>query len=530
MRYILFYLALFISFYSQAQSWVDKTYQHMSLEEKVGQLFMVGITTSDPPELLNRQLSDIQKFNVGGVAFLAGMPEVQIDLTNRIQSNASLGVLIAMDAEWGVAMRFKTLEPFPWAMAMGSLQDTQWTRELGNRIGQDLRRMGVHMNFAPVADINVHPLNPIIGNRSFGSSPQRVMEHAKAYAQGLSDSGVLSCAKHFPGHGDTAQDSHKTLPQVVHQRKRLNQVELFPYQTTLLDQVDAVMVAHLDVPELTHQPGQPSSLSKAVVTDLLIDELSFNGLVITDALNMKGVSQSMDPGQVAVEAFLAGNDILLIPVDLAAGVQSMMRAISTGKISEARLAHSVKKILTYKYQVGLAEKPGLIHKAEVMSYLASNPHSDWIEQVYTRIPTQEKATDKSIANTQNIGYITFGAGDTTQYQEVMNQWGAKPLIYGNEYEAVVVSIHVPDSSPYTSYRLSAESLEQIARITSRYKNNYALVFGSPYALTQLGDPALWSQRWVMYLNKPKLQSLGPDVLSGKLINNNRLPTQKTTER
>ena len=530
MRYLLFYLTLFVSFFSPAQSWVEQTYEQMSLEEKVGQLFMVGITTSDPPELVNRQLSAIQKYQVGGVAFLAGLPEVQIDLTNRIQSNASLGVLIAMDAEWGVAMRFKSLEPFPWAMAMGSLSDTQWTRELGNRIGQDLRMMGVHMNFAPVADINVHPLNPIIGNRSFGSSPQRVTEHAKAYAQGLSDSGVLSCAKHFPGHGDTSQDSHKTLPQVGHLRNRLNQVELFPYQASLLNQVDAVMVAHLDVPELTHQPGQPSSLSKAVVTDLLIDELSFRGLVITDALNMKGVSQSMDPGQVAVEAFLAGNDVLLIPVDLAAGVQAMMRAISSGKITEDRLAHSVKKILSYKYRVGLAEKPDLINREEVLNYLTSHPHTDWIEEVYTQIPTQEKPIVQSIANKEKVGYITFGSGDATRYQEAMNQWGAQPLIYGKEYDAVVVSIHVPDSSPYTSYRLSPEALEQIARITSRYKNNYALVFGSPYALTQLGDAELWSQRWVMYLNKAKLQSLGPEVLSGKLTNDNRLPTQKTTER
>ena len=530
MRNFLFFIALFSSLLMQAQTWVDETYRQMTLDEKLGQLFMVGMTTSDSEDLLNRQLSEIQKYRVGGVAFLAGSPEVQIELTNRIQANAAVGVMIAMDAEWGVAMRFKSLEPFPWAMAMGGLSDVSWTRELGRRVGRDLEMIGVHMNFAPVADINVHPLNPIIGNRSFGSSPQRVLDHANAYALGLADSGVLSCAKHFPGHGDTAQDSHKTLPQVAHERQRLDEIELFPYQAPLLDQVDAVMVAHLDVPALTGQPGQPSSLSKKVVSDLLIDQLGFSGLVITDALNMKGVSQAMDPGQVALDAFLAGNDLLLIPVDLAAGIQALKRAFTHGQISEERLAHSVKKILAYKHRLGLHHKPVAIDHQQVLTYLQANPHSDWIQQLYAQLPTQEKPGTLSLDSSAKVGYATFGTGDASTYEKTMNARGATPFKPGVNYDAVVVSVHVPDASPYTSYRLNAESLAAIEQIKKRYPQRYALVFGSPYALTQLGGPDQWTQRWVMYLNKPSLQSLSTKVLSGQLLNDNRLPTKKTAER
>ena len=238
-------------------------------------------------------------------------------------------------------------------MTLGAIQDLKLIEKVGENMGKECKRMGIHFNFAPVLDINTNPKNPIIGNRSFGENKVNVTEHAIALMTGVQNQGVFSTGKHFPGHGDTATDSHSTLPVVTSSREHLDNIELYPYKRMFDEGLASVMVAHLDVPSLEIRPNYPSSISYNVVTNLLQGELGFEGLIFTDALNMKGASNYEKPGNLDLDAFLAGNDILLVPENVPLAEEKITTAYQNNIVSEERLAHSVKKILHYKFKVGL---------------------------------------------------------------------------------------------------------------------------------------------------------------------------------
>jgi len=252
-----------------------------------------------------------------------------------------------------LAMRLDSTYAFPWNMTLGAIEDNNLIKKTGAQIAKHCKRLGVHINFAPDADINNNPENPIIGNRSFGEDKLNVTEKAIAFMQGMHSEGVLSSAKHFPGHGDTDTDSHKSLPTLDFTKKRLDSLELYPFRELIKEGVSSVMIGHLNIPALEPRTNFPSSLSKKIVTDLLQDKLNYKGLVFTDALNMRGVADYDEAGEIDLAAFLAGNDILLISADVASGAQKIKEAYLEEVVSEKRLAHSVKKILSAKYKVGL---------------------------------------------------------------------------------------------------------------------------------------------------------------------------------
>ncbi|MEX2350072.1 MAG: glycoside hydrolase family 3 N-terminal domain-containing protein, partial [Flavobacteriaceae bacterium] len=335
------------------QKWVDSIYDGMTLEEKVCQLFMVDLFSSDSKSKIERIKRLISEQHIGGIIFSKGGPGRQAKITNDFQKTAKVPLMIAMDAEWGLAMRLDSTYAFPWNMTLGAIEDLSLIKKVGKRIGEHNKRLGVHMNFAPVVDINTNPNNPIIGNRSFGEDMQNVTQKAAAFMEGMQSAGVLANGKHFPGHGDTDSDSHKTLPTVSFSEKRIDSVELYPYNQLFNKGLASVMIAHLNVPSLEPRQNLPTSLSKPVVTDLLKEKLGFNGLIFTDALNMKGVSNYTTPGQVDLAAFHAGNDVLLISEDVPKAHALIVGAYKSGDISEERLSHSVKKILYAKYKVGL---------------------------------------------------------------------------------------------------------------------------------------------------------------------------------
>ena len=262
----------------------------------------------------------IEQNHIGGVMFLQGSPYRQARITNDLQKASKIPLLIAIDAEWGIDMRLDSSLRFPWQMTLGAIQDEKLVYKMGEEIARQCKLIGVNINFAPVLDVNFNPENPIIGNRSFGEDPKRVGELGIQYMNGLQDNNVLACAKHFPGHGDTKDDSHKSLPVINHSKERLNNVEILPFKMLIDKGLGSVMIAHLNVPSLDNTKDLAVSLSKNVVTDLLKDKLGFNGLVITDALNMKGVSEYYKPGIVDVKALLAGNDILLFSEDFSPGL------------------------------------------------------------------------------------------------------------------------------------------------------------------------------------------------------------------
>ena len=367
----------------EGQKWVDKTLRKMSTDEKIGQLFMIWVKVqflnkADPTWLSLRD--NVAKYHLGSLAMTVpadgailfkNQPYEAAELLNRAQQSSKLPLLIAADFERGVAMRLYGSTVFPHAMAFGAAGKLENAEAFGRITGQEARAIGVHWNFFPDADVNSNPANPIINTRSFGEDPQQVGDLVAAYIRGAHAGGMLVTAKHFPGHGNTATDSHLGVAQVTGDRARLDAIELAPFRRAIEAGVDSVMVAHVSAPALEPDPNRVATTSSAVVTGLLKNQMGFNGLVVTDALDMAGLTRlyANDIGRAAVEAFKAGNDLLIIPADLDASYRSMQQAVRRGEISRQRLDQSVRKILELKASLGLY-KNRLVDLAQLSSRLA----------------------------------------------------------------------------------------------------------------------------------------------------------------
>jgi beta-N-acetylhexosaminidase len=351
----------------EGRAWVDRTLHELSVEEKVGQLFMIWaraeFQNTRSPEYLTL-LDHLHRYHVGGLALtvptrgpvlVRSRPEEAALLLNRLQQESKWPLLVAADFEVGVAARLDGATAFPQAMAFGAAGKVEHARAFGRITGREARAVGVHLNFAPVADVNSNPANPIINTRSFGEDPRQVGDLVAAYVEGARAGGMLTTAKHFPGHGDTATDSHYGVAQVTGDLARLESVELPPFRRAIAAGVDAVMVAHVTVPALEPAPDKVATTSSAMVTDLLKSRLGFRGVVVTDALDMAALTRRYAPdvGRAAVDAFRAGNDYLIIPADFPASWRAMVEAVHGGEISTARLDESVRKILGWKAALGL---------------------------------------------------------------------------------------------------------------------------------------------------------------------------------
>ncbi|HSZ61190.1 MAG TPA: glycoside hydrolase family 3 N-terminal domain-containing protein [Terriglobales bacterium] len=365
------------------KKWADKTLRHMSTEDKVGQLFGIKVLAqflndADPRWIKLRD--EVRKYHVGalvmtvpvdGPVLLRSQPYVAAELLNRLQRSSKLPLLVSADFERGVSMRVNGTTVFPHAMAFGASGKTENAEVFGRISALEARAIGVHWNFFPIADVNSNPLNPIINTRSFGGDPTQVGDFVAAYIRGAHEGGMLVTAKHFPGHGDTATDSHLGFAQVTGDRAQLDEVELPPFRRAIESGVDAVMVAHVTVPALDSEPNRVATTSKAIVTGLLREDLGFKGIVVTDALDMAGLTRlyAQDTGRAAVDSFKAGNDVLIIPHDLDASYRAMVQAVKSGEISRPRLDASVRKILETKAAIGL-NKARLVDLSQLSSEIA----------------------------------------------------------------------------------------------------------------------------------------------------------------
>lgn len=338
----------------RCRQWVDSVLDKLSLKERIGQLFIYTIAPYQDKankELLRKVVED---YKVGGLLFSGGLMQNQAMLTNEAQRMADIPLLITFDGEWGLSMRLRGTPVFPKNMVLGCIRNDSLLYEYGREMARQCRELGVQVNFAPVADVNINPKNPVINTRSFGESPVNVADKVTAYAKGLEDGGVLSVSKHFPGHGDTDVDSHKALPTLPFTRARLDSVELYPFKKVIQEGLSGIMVGHLEVPAFEAQSGLPSSLSRNVVYDLLTRELKFRGLIFTDALAMKGVSNN---GSLCLKALKAGNDLLLVPRRIKEEVDAVLAAVKRGELTEQAVEEKCRKVLTYKYALGLNKKP-----------------------------------------------------------------------------------------------------------------------------------------------------------------------------
>ncbi|HET8752757.1 MAG TPA: glycoside hydrolase family 3 N-terminal domain-containing protein, partial [Salinimicrobium sp.] len=477
----------------------------------------------------------ISELHIGGVIFSTGGPQRQVKLTNEYQELSEVPLLIGMDAEWGLAMRLDSTAAFPWNMTLGAIKDTALIEEVGAAIARNAKRIGVHINFAPVVDINTNPENPIIGNRSFGEDRINVTDKALAFIRGMQRENVLSSAKHFPGHGDTSTDSHKALPSISFSKERIDSVELYPYRKLIANGLSGVMVGHLNVPALEKKANLPSSLSKKIVTGLLKEQMNFNGLIITDALAMKGVSQNSKPGAVSLAAFLAGNDLLLMPLDVEKSIQTLVGAFKSGLFPEERLKHSVRKILFAKYKVGLS------HFEPVdASYLYEELNSVKEELLYHKLIENAITViknDKAIIPIRNleikkIAYLHFGDADGNAFLDQLRKYTSVDHVKADhldemlekleKYNLVVIGFHKSNESPWAEYKFTEKELVWLYEIAR--KNEVILnVFTRPYALLDLNTSANFDGILMGYQNSEVAQEKAAQILFGALQAKGTLP-------
>lgn len=398
--------------------WVDSVYNQMTTEERVGQLFMPVVFGNETEANRNRIQGFVENQHVGGLLFSKSTPLEQANLTNAAQEKAKIPLMISLDGEWGLSMRLSNTTRFPRNMMLGAIQNDSLLYYYGLEVARQCKLMGIHINFAPDMDVNSNPNNPVIGNRSFGEDPDLVARKGIMYSKGLEAGGVMSVAKHFPGHGDTSTDSHEVLPLISHDTTRLNEVELKPFVEYINQGLSGIMVAHLNIPALD-KANQPSSLSKAITTDLLQNKLGFSGLIFTDGLQMKGVSAEKD---YCVRALLAGNDILLGPVDLIREYNSVKKAVEDGVLSESMIETKCKKILSYKYILGI-NKPQRVEIKNLIDNLNTSD-AEWINRELhkgsiTLLDNKDSILPLKKLNKRKIAAIAIGESAKNDFHQTL---------------------------------------------------------------------------------------------------------------
>ena len=511
--------------------WVDSIYNSLSTDQKIGQLFTIWVATKQGADKMKEVSSIIKKNHLGGLIFSLGNIKDQAKYTNEFQSISKVPLLIGMDAEWGIGMRLDDAFSFPYNMTLGAVNDESLIYNVGKRIGVHAKRIGVHINFAPVTDINTNPNNPIIGSRSFGEDKLSVTNKSLSYLKGMQSEGIMGSAKHFPGHGDTSTDSHKTLPTINFSAKRINEVELFPYKKLIDNNLSSVMVAHMEVPSLEKEPKMPSTLSKNIISKLLKKKLKFEGLVITDAMDMKGVVDFNKNQSADVSALLAGNDILLMPDDLDESTKSIKNAINNGIITEKRLKYSVKKILMAKYKAGLH-----VNNEVNLNNIVEDMNSDVDKLLF------EEITEKSITLIKNdndilplkdisskIAFLEMGGSNSDEFFKMLNHYTKVDKIeYDSEilrkiepYNTVIVGFHKSNKSPFDPYKFS-KSDKEILELISKNKKVILNVFAKPYALMDV-DMTNISSIIVSYQNNSTAQNKSAQIIFGALPAVGKLP-------
>ncbi len=517
--------------------WVDSIFNTMTLEQKIGQLFVVQAYSNKGEKHKAAIARMVKKYQVGSIVFMQGTPKKQAALTNYYQQISNIPLLIAVDGEWGLGMRLKNSYSFPWNMTLGAIEDHCLIERFGKQVGNDCKRLGIHLNFAPVVDININPKNPIIGNRSFGGGRGNVTQKAVAFTKGLQGENVLACAKHFPGHGDTDVDSHEALPTIPFSKERLDSIELYPYRELFDVGLASVMVAHLSVPSLELDTNLPSSLSESIVTDLLKRKMGFEGLVITDALNMKGLTNFLTPADANLAAFLAGNDLLLVPHEIQKTIEKIKEAIAKDKQVEAQLNASVKKILKAKYWVGLKHyKPVALENLEkdLNNIEHEVLHRELIENSITVLKNDGGDLPiKDLVGTK-IAYVKLGDADNKTFINRLNDYAEVTVVSAKTldvlleklepYSCVVIGYHKSDANPRKDFKFKNRELVWLQEI-ARKKCVILDVFASPFSLLDIKTYTNIDGVIVSYQNNKKVQDISAQIIFGALPAKGRLPVR-----
>lgn len=512
----------------KANDWVQKTYNSLSQDQKLGQLFIIALYTNKGEDYINNVRNIVVNEQIGGLILMQDDAAKEINLVNEFQTKSKVPLMIGMDAEWGIFQRIATAHKFPWAMTLGAIQDKNLITEMAAKIAEDCKRMGINWDFAPVVDVNTNPDNPIIGNRSFGSEVSNVVHSGLAYSNGLQNNNILAAIKHFPGHGDTNTDSHLDLPVVSHDLKRLTDIELAPFKALMDKGIGGVMVAHLYVPALESQKGIPASISKNIITGILKEKFGFKGLIITDALNMGAVAKRYKPGELDALAFKAGNDIMLFSDGVKEGKRLIQLAIDNKEISQNRIEESVKKILLTKYYLGLTKYEAR-NPENINADLNNDSHKVLVQNLYSNAFTLIKDEKKLLPLhcKETYYYVPL---EEAPYQTFLDQLNLKATVIVKKASEigtipanskVIVGFHKDNSTAYKPYKISDASKKVLADLS---KNQQVIlnVFGSAYALKDI-DISKISTVSVSYENNDDSMTATAKAFNGATRISGRLP-------
>ena len=518
--------------------WVDSVYNSLTMEQRVAQLICMRANQPDKP-FYEDVAKYIKQYNIGGVCFFRADAVAQVEQTNAWQALAQTPLMVSIDAEWGLAMRVKNTIAYPYQMTLGAISDNDLIYNMGEQVAEQCQRMGIHVNFAPDVDVNSNAANPVIGMRSFGEDPQRVGEKGVAYALGMQSKGLITSMKHFPGHGNTATDSHNTLPTVNRSLEEVRDIELEPFRQMIEHGVNGAMVGHLYFPAIEKVKNTSSSLSKGVVTDLLKDEMGFEGLIFTDGLDMKGVSEKVRQDSVPYVAFMAGNDVLILPSNVPFAIKTIKAAAERDETAAARLEESCKKILRYKYRAGLNHYQPT-PTANLMTDLKKKPYTELRQQLYDEAITMLRNENQVIplSNNKKIAVVTIGNGkndvndglvvrglSTTSFAVKKDEIASKSADWLKRLEGfdlVVVNIEKTSMFATKNYGITDETVKFFNRLVAQ--NDVILnLFACPYALDLFRINNSVKGVVVAYQDEVPAVDAVVRLLSGELEANGTLP-------
>jgi beta-N-acetylhexosaminidase len=522
--------------------WVDSTLQTMTLDEKIAQLLMIRTYSNKDRAFYDSISRIIMDYKPGGLCFFQGDPVRQAELTNHWQQMAKTPMLIAIDAEWGLGMRLKNCYSFPRQMTMGAMQNDWWVYRAGEQIGQHCRKTGIHINFAPVIDINSNPKNPVINFRSFGEDARNVASKGNAYIRGLQNAGIIATAKHFPGHGDTDSDSHYTLPLLRHNKTQIETTDLFPFRKAIEENVGGIMVAHLFIPALDERPNMATSLSEKTVDSLLKNSLGFDGLAITDALDMQGVTNYHQPGDIELKAFLAGNDILLLPLDVPKAIKKIRETIESGLVSEEELNSRVRKILAFKQLAGLDIRQPV--KTDGLIAAINQPENELIsrkifEQAITLVKNNENLLPLKNIDTLRMASICVTDAKNLPFTNTLDLYApvehffipsnvssnqiSKLKRQLKDFNLIILAVESMNQSPAKNFGITKEVIALMEMLKKQPARLVINLFGNPYSLVNFDNHNGIDAIMVSYENEDLAQEISAQMILGAIGTAGKLP-------
>lgn len=522
-------------------SWADSVFNSLTPDERIAQLFMVAAYSNKGLDHVKKVNELVEDYKIGGLIFFKGGPVREAKLTNYYQSKAKTPLFIAIDGEWGVSMRLDSTTVYPRQMMLGAIQDDKLIYEMGKQIANQCKLLGIHINFAPVIDINNNPKNPVINNRSFGELKNQVTRLGLAYMNGMQDNNIMACGKHFPGHGDTDSDSHKTLPIINHSFDRLDSLELYPFKALINEGLMSMMVAHLYIPTLDNTTNQASTLSPKIVNGLLKDSLGFEGLIFTDALNMKGVSKYYEPGEVDVKAILAGNDILLFPEDVPVGIAKIKEAIANGEITQEEIDARCLKILKAKEWAGLnkyepidfenlVEKLNPVENEVLSRQLADNS--------ITLLQNQNDILPFKRLDSIKMVYLNIGGTSNNDFHKAMSFYTTIPEIkiprslsseseaklmkQLEKYDRIIIGFHRTNNNPRRNFGITRQAINMHNKLATT-KEVVSVIFGNPYVLESFGEQPNTNGLIVAYQDTKHTRKSAAELIFGGITPKGKLP-------